>query len=181
MLRVKYPEVPWWKLVWFSSVIPKHSFLLVGWFFGMPFLLKRRWLAGDLGDANCLFCHGGMQNREHLFFSWSFSRRIWRVLMAACHFEDPPLFWEDVEIWSVKMLQGKNLEACLCRLWLGAVIYHLWRNRNDLQHGNAPKSEEAIVANIKWEVRSKVLTTGKFENLSKHLDLVYRWNLHLLL
>jgi hypothetical protein len=97
--------------------------------------------------------------------------------MAACLFEDPPLFWEDVVVWSINMLQGTNLKACLGRLCLGAVIYHIWRHRNDIQHGNTPKSEEAIVANIMWEIRSTMLAKGKFKNLSKHLALVYRWNL----
>jgi hypothetical protein len=58
------------------------------------------------------------------------------------------------------MLQGKNLKACLGRLCLGAVIYHIWRHRNDIQHGNTPKSEEAIVANIMWEIRSRMLAKG---------------------
>lgn len=39
------------------------------------------------------------------------------------------------------MLKGKNLKACLGKLCFKAVLYHLWRHRNDLQHENTPKSE----------------------------------------
>jgi hypothetical protein len=55
--------------------------------------------------------------------------------MGACAFEDPPLFWEEVVNWCTIMLKGKSLKACLGKLSFGAVIYHLWRCRNDLQHG----------------------------------------------
>lgn len=52
---------------------------------------------------------------------------------------------------------------------------------NDLLHGNTPRTEEAIVAHIKWEVRSRMLAKCHFKSLDKHLDLVYRWDLHSLL
>jgi hypothetical protein len=101
--------------------------------------------------------------------------------MAACSYDDPPLFWDSIVEWSTAMLHGKNLRSCLGRLCLGAVVYHIWKQRNDLQHGNTPRTEEALVANILWEVRSRVLAKGKFKNLNKNLVLVYRWNLHSLL
>jgi hypothetical protein len=52
---------------------------------------------------------------------------------------------------------------------------------NDLLHGNTPRTEEAIMAHIKWGVRSRILAKGHFKSLDKHLDLVYRWNLLYLL
>jgi hypothetical protein len=76
------------------------------------------------------------------------------------------------------MVNRKDLKTCLGRLCFGAVIYYIWRHRNDLQHGNTPKSEEAIGATIKWEVRLRLLAKGRFKDLSSHLSLVYRWHLH---
>lgn len=101
--------------------------------------------------------------------------------MAACSFIDPPLFLDDVVEWGSSMWQAKNLKACLGRLCFGVVIYHIWRHRNDLQHGNTPKLEEAIVATIKWEVWSRLLAKGRFKDLFSHLGLVYKWHLHPLL
>jgi hypothetical protein len=43
-LREKQPEVPWWKLVWFSMAISK----LAGLFFEMLLQQKRRCLVGAL-------------------------------------------------------------------------------------------------------------------------------------
>jgi hypothetical protein len=48
-------------------------------------------------------------------------------------------------------------------------------------HNNNPKTEEAIVKQIKWEVRTRILGKGSFKSLEKHLMLVIRWNLHKLL
>lgn len=75
-LRVKLPEVSWWKLVWFSLAIPKHFFLC--WLACRDALVTKQKMVcwGYTGDVNRLFCHGGMESRDHLFFSYSFSKRI---------------------------------------------------------------------------------------------------------
>jgi hypothetical protein len=50
----------------------------------------------------------------------------------------------------VQMIRkGKSLYTNLCKLCFGATVYHLWRQRNDLMHYNAPRSEEKIMAHVK--------------------------------
>lgn len=44
-----------------------------------------------------------------------------------------------------------------------------------------PNLKEVIVASILWEVRSRILVEGRFKNLSNHISLVHRWNLHMML
>jgi hypothetical protein len=180
-LRGMNPVVTWWKLVWFSLAISRHSFRL--WLVFQDAIVTKdrmcKW--GYTGDSECLFCHGWQESREHLFFHWSFSRRIWRDLMAACSCFDSPLEWDRVADWGGAVLHGKSLKSSLGRLCFGAVVYHLWKQRNDLLHGNAPRTEEAIVAHIKWEVRSRILAKGNVKIIDKQLDLVYSWNLQLLL
>jgi hypothetical protein len=75
-LRNKLPEVDWWRLVWFSLAIPKHSFLC--WLVFRDSLTTKQKLAcwGFSGNLNCLFCYGCIECRDHIFFSCSFSRRI---------------------------------------------------------------------------------------------------------
>jgi hypothetical protein len=67
-LRVRNPEVVWWKLVWFSQAIPKHSFLL--WLAYCDAIVTKHKMCGwgYIGAVNCLFCHGCMEDRDHLFF-----------------------------------------------------------------------------------------------------------------
>jgi len=180
-LRVRIPEVVWWKLVWFYQAIPKHSFLL--WLACRDTIVTKHKMFswGYIGDVNCLFCHGCMEDRDHLFFICSFSRRVWRVVMAVCLIENPPICWDEVLQWGLAVFHGKTIKAYLGRLCIGVVVYHFWRQRNDFQHGNIPRTEEALVAQILWEVRARVLAKGKIKGLSKHMSLVYRWNLQSLL
>jgi hypothetical protein len=70
--------------------------------------------------------------------------------MSSCLIFDPLEDWEDVVKWSVEVLHGKSLKISLCKLSIGAAVYHLWKQRNYLLHVNTPRTEEALVAQIKW-------------------------------
>jgi hypothetical protein len=41
---------------------------------------------------------------------------------------------------------------------LAAAIYQIWSLRNELWFGKFPLSEEALVARIKWDIRTMVMT-----------------------
>lgn len=58
-------------------------------------------------------------------------------------------------------LKGKCLRASLCKISFGAGVYNVWRQRNDIQHGNPIKTEEHIVTQIVWEVRTKIMSRRK--------------------
>jgi hypothetical protein len=66
------------------------------------------------------------------------------------------------------------LQASLDKLCLGACVCHLWQQRNALLHINNLKTEEAIVKQIKWEVRTRILAMGSFKNIEKHFMLAIR-------
>jgi hypothetical protein len=52
--------------------------------------------------------------------------------MASCEFPNPPICWDEVVDSVREKICGKILQSFLGRLCVGAVIYHLWRHRNDL-------------------------------------------------
>jgi hypothetical protein len=180
-LREVHPVVYWWRLVWFPTAIPRHSFLL--WIAFRDALVTKQKMCcwGYLGKSLCLFCYGGEESREHLFFRCSFSSWIWTSIMAVCSFLNVPLDWENIGSWGATVLHGKSLKASLGRLCLGATVYHLWWQRNDLLQCNTPRTEDSILVQINWDVRARVLAKGKFKSLGKNLELVYRWNLQSLL
>lgn len=95
-------------------------------------------------------------------------------MMNACSLVNVPLDWEALLSWGANVLQGKGLRATLGRLSLGASIYHIWRQMNDLLHHNIPRSEEAMLVQIKWEVRVRLLANGKYK--WKNVELAARWN-----
>jgi hypothetical protein len=59
------------------------------------------------------------------FFHCNFNRRVWRAVLVDCRVINPVVEWEDVVSWSVTHLTGTSLWANLCRLCLGASVYHL--------------------------------------------------------
>jgi superfamily II helicase len=89
--------------------------------------------------------------------------------------------WEEVVSWSVSGLTGSSLLVNLCRLCLATSVYHMWKLRNDLCHGNTPRTEEAVVKQIKWEVRAMIMAKGRFKKTGLNAKLVQLWNLLLLM
>lgn len=97
--------------------------------------------------------------------------------MSICLIPNPPVGWEEVIRWFVKDLQGTSLKANACRLSLPAVVYHLWWQRNAFLHGNTPRTEEAIVSQVKRQVGSRLLAKGSKQSIGKILALAYNRNL----
>ena len=93
-LRTKGNEVNWWNLIWFSLNIPRHSF--IGWLAILNKLpTKERMLKWGFNvDGNCVFCRNAIETRNHIFFDYSFSKKIWRNVMALCLISDPQFCWE---------------------------------------------------------------------------------------
>jgi hypothetical protein len=106
---------------------------------------------------------------------------FWFVLMKTCGYSDPPSDWDLVVVWSAARLEGKRLKSCLAKLYLGACIYHLWKQRNALLHGITPKTEDVIFGQIRWEVRSRILAKVSVKPMDRYLPLALQWNLFPLL
>jgi len=177
VLREKLPTVSWWKTVWFSKAIPRHSFIL--WLaFRDALPTKARMSIWDYGgNLICPFCYGCIESRDHLFFSCSFSCTVWKILLFACLISDPRQEWDDVVELSSVALKGKEIWTTLYRLCFGAAVYHIWRQRNDLLHGTVPRTEEQIVAYICWEVKTKIMASCRIMDSASNKRLIQEWNL----
>jgi hypothetical protein len=176
-IRVKHPIVDWWPLVWFHFSIPKQAF--IAWLAMRDALSTGRKLLcwGFLGDVKCIFCRFGVEDRDHLFFSCGFSSRIWKHVMELCGVLHPPTCWDDVVSLGLKEWRGKTMKAYICRLVFGSSIYNIWRTRNALRHGNNPWSEEQLLKQIKWEVKLRFMSKGKFRKTCGNVILCNAWGI----
>ena len=86
--------------------------------------------------------------------------------------------WDDVLEWGIKVIKGKNLRTSLCTLALGAVLYYLWKQQNDLRHGNVVRSEEQILKQTDWEIRTKIVGAGSFKKSEENKSICCRWGLY---
>jgi hypothetical protein len=74
-------------------------------------------------------------------------------------------------------LADKRIEGESMPVSLGAVVYHLRMQRNNIKHGNQPRTEEKIVKRITWEIRARMIAKGRFKMSMENLELCNRWNL----
>lgn len=63
-------KVTWWKLIWGSKVVPRHTF--VAWLAAKARLIK--WMI--VYDAVCELCKCQDESIKHLFFSCSYIKGI---------------------------------------------------------------------------------------------------------
>jgi hypothetical protein len=101
--------------------------------------------------------------------------------LADCEVVDPPLEWNEVISWFKAMKSRNSLKIAICKLCLGAVVYHLWKRRNDILHGNPPLSEEDLVSQIKRQIRAWLLAKGSVKMVGDRFGLIQAWNLYTLI
>lgn len=68
--------------------------------------------------------------------------------------------WDEVVRIGVKDWKGKSLCIVICKLTLGATVYHIWKHRNNVKFGNCLYTEEQILKKICWDVISWILGKG---------------------
>ena len=88
-VRTKFPEVWWWKLLWFSKTIPRHA--CIGWFTTKDWMIC--W--GITIDTQCILCRLRTESKD----GCSFLKMIWGTLMLWCLIKNPKNHWEDVLGW----------------------------------------------------------------------------------
>jgi hypothetical protein len=102
---------------------------------------------------------------------------VFREVLRKCLIDDPCLSWDWSIECGIKDLKGKGMRESLCQLSLGAVVYHLWLQRNNLKKGNQPRTEEEIVKSITWEIRARMMAKCRFKRSIENMELCRSWNL----
>uniref|UniRef100_A0A2N9IBN2 Reverse transcriptase domain-containing protein n=1 Tax=Fagus sylvatica TaxID=28930 RepID=A0A2N9IBN2_FAGSY len=176
-LRSKGNEVSWWKLLWFSLSIPRHSF--IGWLAMHNKLpTKERMLKwGFIVDGNCVFCRNSLETRNHIFFECSFSKRLWRKIMALCLVSDPCFCWEDLLEWGVVHLKGTEMRAIVCKVAWWATGYSIWSQRNAIIHAGQIKSEDQLLNSIKRDVKNRLHSKNGFRDTILNRILCCNWGI----
>ncbi|KAL0896691.1 hypothetical protein Bca101_080652 [Brassica carinata] len=148
------PEVFWHKAVWFSGRIPKHAFLY--WIAARDGMVTRdkliRWGLGV--PSNCVLCSGQDEDRQHLFFDCAFSKQVWEYFMSRLNM-NPPQSFEAVLRWLLAPSRDKNV-LLIIRLLFQAVVYLIWKERNQRIHNAVEKAPSILIAEIKQTIRLRL-------------------------
>lgn len=133
VLRHKVPEKDWAKLIWFKGSTPKHAFHM--WLTNLDRLPTRSRLAswGLPVPIDCCLCAGSEETRDHLFLHCPFTQIIWNCSLLRLKL---PLImfgrWSSLMEWA--KVRSISSPPILRLLLIHALIYSVWRQRNNLLH-----------------------------------------------
>lgn len=155
LIRVPQPRVSWNSGIWFAFNTPKYSFM--AWL-----AILNRLATGDRvqqwntsNPSSCVLCNDPMESRNHLFFSCNFSESVWKgltqKLLAASYTHQ----WDQV----IQLLLDKNrdkTELFIVRYVFQAILYAIWRERNQRKHGETPMTYGQIIQTVDMIVRNRL-------------------------
>lgn len=151
MVRMSQTRKDWYWGVWFPYATPKYSFFT-------RLACHNKLSTGDWmlswsinSKMDCSFCGDPIETRNHLFFLCPYSCQVWDTLMKKLILADYSPDWDHV----VHLLYNSTfdkLKLFLLRYAFQTVSYHLWRERNQRRHGEAPTSPTNLVKLIEKNV-----------------------------
>ncbi|VVB16555.1 unnamed protein product [Arabis nemorensis] len=169
-LRTVNPKVWWHKIVWFSHAIPRHSFIT--W----PAIRDRlstraRMRTWGLNHA-CLLCGEVDETRDHLFMASPYSFTIWNWLCCGLPGRRIPRLGDHS---SVHYSAEHWDDSLLHRLALQAIVYGIWRERNNRRHQQPPRSVLLLTRTIDKDMQNRLQAIYHGDE-SRLTEVTQRWS-----
>ncbi|XP_048626211.1 uncharacterized protein LOC125593890 [Brassica napus] len=153
VLRPRQASQSWVDVVWFKGAIPKHSFNM--WVANYDRLPTRSRLAawGLPITSSCPFCSNFDETRDHLLLSCEYSVTIWREIFIRCHPPASPFAnWSELLSW-IRVATSSKLKL-LRKLASQTMVYHVWKQRNNLIHNQTSVPAATVFRGIDRELRN---------------------------
>jgi hypothetical protein len=181
-IRTRVPEISWFKVVWYTQCIPKHSFFL--WLvLGQKLQTQDKVWAWNIKNNNCmnlmccLLCYSDMEYHNHLYFECAFSMRIWILIGNKLNRSDMPLIWADILAWISSIAASKSVSNMVCKLIIASSIYHIWRERNNRYHGRNARPHDVVFSTIVEDVRYRLMGM-RFKRRNRVIETLADWGIH---
>lgn len=152
-IRPRAPELDWAKAVWFKGAVPKHAFNM--WISQLDRLPTRQRLAswGHIQSFDCCLCTIETESRDHLLFSCEFAAQVWRLAFSRlCPRQR--LFCSWAELLSWMRSSSTSAPSLLRKVSAHAIIYNIWRQRNNVLHNNLRIAPLIIFKIVDREIRN---------------------------
>lgn len=171
--------VAWFRVVWFSQCIPKHVFML--WIVMHKRLKTQDRLQVwdgvlDVSKLRCFLCNQVLELYNHLFFVCCFAKQVWKHLLYFAKLDKVTYVWDEL-IEQLRTQSHRNtIWSIIRRILLGAVVYHLWRERNRRLHKKINHYAQDIARDIVEETRLK-LSSIKTKPSARVNEAVTIWSI----
>lgn len=106
-------------------------------------------------STDCVLCGSKKESQNHLFFACQFSDQIWGTLMSKLLSGNYSTEWDRLVIHLYNSNYDK-LKQFLLRYVFQAIVYHIWRERNNCRHGEAPFQATCIIKLVDKNVRNRL-------------------------
>lgn len=132
---------------------------------------------GTISQKLCSICNQGHESIDHLFFQCNVSLHIWKTVLNLCFQDYSPQSWNSFIEEKVRLWKHDNLKNIISKLCLGAMVYLIWKERNQICFGKGRSSKEKIIAIIKECVRERASDLSNIEKTKENKGLALNWNL----
>ncbi|XP_062079978.1 uncharacterized protein LOC133784711 [Humulus lupulus] len=148
--------VKWSKVVWDRLSIPKHRFVL--WLVMMQRLRTREQLHKfqPLIDQSCLLRGGDIESIGHLFFHCQYSSSCLQKIKQSLGWNSVSLNLEQLFCWTHKAKRLSVVRKSILYSVLTALVYHIWRVRNDAFWNNKVWHVDNTVQRVVREIQFRL-------------------------
>ena len=156
VLRPRQQTKDWVDVVWFKGTVPKLAFTM--WIANYDRLPTMARLAawGLPVSPTCAFCSRFDETRDHLMLSCDYSQDVWTEVLLRCNPSSTTFTmftnWQELLSWIREPL-SKSLKL-LRKLAVQLVIFHLWKQRNNLRHNQISLPAALVFSGIDKEMRN---------------------------
>ncbi|XP_022855072.1 uncharacterized protein LOC111376347 [Olea europaea var. sylvestris] len=150
-LRLCWPKVTWYHIVWFPKCIPRHALILWLTILGGIYTQTKLLRFGLVKFMCCVLCGCSLEDLDHLFFACPFFEHVWHALHVKCNLPWVQRSWADTLSW-MEQFRGRSMQSIVIRLMFAASIYTIRSERNVRTHGEAPKHKPAVIRDIIFSV-----------------------------
>ena len=166
-LRPREEVKDWLDVVWFKGAIPKLSFTM--WIANYDRLPTRSRLAawGMQISPACPFCSCHDETRDHLLLACRYSQDVWREVFHCCLSPTATITnWSELLSW-IRSASSCSLNL-LRKLATQSVIYHLWKQRNNLVHNQESITPTTVFRGIDKEIKN-IISARRLRKRFRHL------------
>lgn len=126
-MRRIVPKVTWDRVVWSTSSLPRHAFML---WLAIRGRLKTRQFLSNRGMVLVDQCGLLGETVDHLFFHCVVAKEVWKEILLRVGINHNPLRWAFEWNWVKRKCKGRSRVAKVMSCAIAATLYFLWRERN---------------------------------------------------